>query len=129
MDTTRLRKLLSEMHPETLRTQALALLPTELESRRLNFIDFTTGVPWLVRLIPEGGAFGGLKFIASEDVIEFWDRRHDHDPNTNAQFVSCYYASTLRTLTGGLTLDGGVPSWQLDSRSMGLVRLHLLHKD
>lgn len=82
------------------------------EHEGISFVDGTTGVPWLVRL--------------SNGEVQFWDRRHPHSPDLQAQFVSSYYASTVRRTTGGLNLSGGVPDWCLDSRSMDLVRIYLL---
>lgn len=82
------------------------------EHNGISFVDGTTGVPWLARL--NGGE------------VEFWDRRHPHDPDLQAQFVSSYYASTVRRSTGGFNLSGGTPSWSLDSRSMDIVRTYLL---
>lgn len=61
---------------------------------------------------------------AKEGLVEFYDGRYSHTPD--GQFITCYYASTLKDSNagipiGGLDLHGGEPSWKIDGRTMRLV--------
>lgn len=132
-----LKALLMQMHPETLRVQALSLLDPEpslpqgvtRDGNLLYFTDSTRHVPWLARLIKSGDRYGTDDCLTAHGYfVEFWDRRYNHDPVLKAQFVARYFPETLRR-SGGLVLDTATPDWTLDSRSMDLVRLYLLPKD
>ena len=64
----------------------------------------------------------------TEPVVEFYDMTRADDPQPPAlkgkgQFVSSYYASSLvdRAPDTGLDLQGGVPEWQIDWRTMNDV--------
>lgn len=94
-----------------------------------HFVDATTGVPWLVKVVRTGERYGvldregnrGIINATHERLIEFWDKRFPHDPVYRAQFVSCYYEGTLKAHTGGLDLHGGEPQWKLDAESLRIV--------
>lgn len=100
----------------------------------VHFTDQTTGVPWMAKVVRPGQRYGRLddKFDrvvindTPERLIEFWDKRYQHDPFYKAQFVSRYYESTLARHAGGLMLQGGTPSWAVDAESMRIVRECLL---
>ena len=52
-------------------------------------------------------------------LIEFYDARYNFTPY--GQFISRYYAATLKSHNGNLNLHGGVPEWQVDAANMGKV--------
>lgn len=109
--------------------EAIALLNPE---GKLEFVDDLTGVPWLCVLVPVGARYGlfderqGQRVLENKSaaMVEFWDRRYEHDFEHRAQFVARYYVETLLAPpTGrGLDLYGGQPGWQLSPRSFSLVR-------
>ena len=57
-----------------------------------------------------------------DDKISFYDSRFDH--TDQGQFVGAYRLAALRSRDRGfgLTLDGGVPAWNLDAAAMGKVQ-------
>ena len=108
----------------------------EETSQGLKYLDFTdpeSGVPWRMVVIRNGDFYGqplanGRACINKQEaMIEFWDRRHKHDPEHKAQFVSRYYLTTILNCGDGLILDGGVKDWQLCKESMRLC-LRMLAK-
>jgi len=85
-------------------------------------------VPFNVKVLKKGDTYGLNKCLTHEDerpVVEFYDARHDFDPE--GQFVSRYYVETLlEDEEGGLDLMGYEPSWKLDHFDMKKVRSYLL---
>jgi hypothetical protein len=82
-----------------------------------------TGVPFLVRLVRKGGKYGRedrLTHDESDPLVEFFDIRPAKDGSERRQFVSRYYASTLRRddTSGGLCLDTGSPSWAINGDTL-----------
>lgn len=67
------------------------------------------------KLVHDGGASIGKE---NDPLIEFYDLTHCDKFGPRGQFVSRYYASTLATHNGGLTLDGGCHVWSVDARAM-----------
>ena len=97
----------------------------------LKYLDFTdpvSGVPWRMVVVRQGDLYGtnkgaGRPFLSNDaTMIEFWDRRYDHDAEHRAQFVSRYYLTTITNCRDSLLLDGGVPDWHLCKESMQLCR-------
>jgi hypothetical protein len=155
MDANRIGGLLLAMadEPDAERRRALAqqgialLNPGELFPQDLvlhhdsvAFTDDVRHVPWLVRIVWPGHQYGSVEHNAAdavfvracvnncgEPLIEFWDRRWNHDPEFKAQFVGRYFASVLKAHVGALRLDSE-PDWKLSDRSMALVREHLLER-
>lgn len=95
-----------------------------------SFHSSATDVPMIARLVRpnEGrGRFDPVdnsyckKNDSKELLVEFYDARHptNGDP-ISGQFIASYYLSTLldRSSGSGLNLDGGVPDWQVDGKSM-----------
>lgn len=69
-------------------------------------ITGSNGTPFIVRRV-------------NNVLIEFYDARYNFTPY--GQFISRYYAKTLKSHNGGLNLHGGVPEWQVDAANMGKV--------
>lgn len=80
-----------------------------------------------VRILRKGDKYGRDECLThNEDrpLVEFYDTRYPH--TQYGQFVSRYYVSTLlESDTGGLCLDGGVPSWTVGAQDMDTVRKYL----
>jgi hypothetical protein len=76
-----------------------------------------------VRVVNTGDKYG-RDFCLTNDkapMVEFYDTRYPH--TQYGQFVSRYYVDTLLERdTGGLCLDGGVPSWTVSAEDMATVR-------
>jgi hypothetical protein len=76
-----------------------------------------------VRIVNTGDKYG-CDFCLTNDkapMVEFYDTRYPH--TQYGQFVSRYYVDTLLERdTGGLCLDGGVPSWTVSAEDMATVR-------
>jgi hypothetical protein len=60
-------------------------------------------------------------------LVEFYDRRHDFEPDLG-QFVSRYFADQVighnwrgEKPTPGLSLNGGVPDWSVDGAAMDVI--------
>jgi hypothetical protein len=100
----------------------------------LYVLDVVSGwVPFRVLVVPASQE-GPNKYRAPADrdhaVVEFYDRRHDHESELG-QFVSCYDLRTLLNRPGGngtgrlaetgLNLDGGVRDWTVDAGAMRVV--------
>ena len=69
-------------------------------------ITGSNGTPFIVRRV-------------NNVLIEFYDARYNFTPY--GQFISRYYAATLKSRQGGLNLHGGVPEWQVDAGNMEKV--------
>lgn len=79
-----------------------------------------------VRLVECGDSFGlnnGLTHIQDIPLVEFYDSRFPTKDSEIGQFVSRYYLDTLldRDNSLGLCLQGGVPDWTIDVKSMGKI--------
>ena len=89
--------------------------------------DFTNdrGVPFLAVRLEPGERYGySGNCVATQPLIEFYDRRYPHCEL--GQLVTRYYATTLAQSGGyGLVLDGGVPDWQISVANLALVDLEL----
>ena len=152
MDTNRLQAILLEMMDyehgpvmNSLILEAQEILGVSrcqgvaLHGNRLTWTDEATGVPWLAVTISYGDRYGrfdpsdpsGLRLILHDGspMIEFWDRRYDHDPEHHAQFVSRYYSSTLQQARDGLLLDPATSGGTLDARSLALVKKYLINQE
>ncbi len=81
-------------------------------------------------------AANGIHFIAlchdknDQPIIQFFDARYPEckSPLTAipGQFVSEYYANTLRNHVGGLCLEGGIDDWYIDAASVEAVKKALI---
>lgn len=92
------------------------------------------GVPFTAQILRTGDKYGRDKCLTlNEDnplglMVEFYDARYPFELDktervTLGQFVSRYYVNTL--LTGpsvghGLDLQGDVPSWKIDARTLDI---------
>lgn len=89
-------------------------------------IDIVTdnGIPF--RVVYENRVYRSGA-IAAIPTVAFYDARYDFD--AHGQFVSDYGLDTLleRQRGYGLTLQGGVPNWDIDAASMDLVRSWLIN--
>jgi hypothetical protein len=88
------------------------------------------GLTFRMRLVGKGDAYGRdncLVHKGDDPLVEFYDVAHMHDVSPGGaplgQFVSRYYASTLRESrsVSGLCLDGGVRDWYLDAEAFKLA--------
>lgn len=104
---------------------------SECNSRRVvtvpqRIIDIVTdnGIPF--RVVYENRVYR-TGAIAAMPTVAFYDARYDFD--AHGQFVSDYNLETLleRQKGYGLTLQGGVPNWDIDAASMDLVRSWLIN--
>ncbi len=96
-----------------------------------------TGIPFTMRLVRKGDGYGrDLALIHDKDepLVEFYDARHACDRTAEkggeyGQFVSRYYAKTLRTRNAGtgLNLEGSVPDWTVDASGMWVAMVILDH--
>lgn len=90
------------------------------------------GRVFLVRTVLKGDRYGlndALVHDENSPMIEFYDFTYagQLDFGRRGQFVSRYYAKTLRNFRGGtLELDGGVPEWILEPEALRPV-LDLAH--
>ena len=85
-----------------------------------------------VRILRKGDKYG-REFCLTHDedkpLVEFYDSRYPH--TEYGQFVTRYYVETILGTdrygrgTGGLMLDGGVPSWTVGAKDMDTVRAYL----
>jgi hypothetical protein len=76
-----------------------------------------------VRVVNTGDKYGVNDCLVNDKapMVEFYDTRYPH--TQYGQFVSRYYVDTLLERdTGGLCLDGGVPSWTVSAEDMATVR-------
>lgn len=129
--------------PRSLLAEAASLLNPEPEqdspsyppeTGQMEFRDAETKIPWLVVLVPPGEKYGIFNRKDSRacvndsgcTLVEFWDRRYDHDPEHHAQFVSRYYLSSLKGRSSGLCLDGGHSEWTISAESMLALNRQLL---
>ena len=104
--------------------------------------DTDTGIPYTVRAVAHGERYGRDMCLTNDNhrvLIEFYDARYPFDSdlggNILGQFVSRYYASTLRQHVDqygemtGLCLDTGVPDWHLSRETMvyvqGFIAAHI----
>ena len=85
-----------------------------------------------VRILRKGDKYGRdfcLTHDEGKPLVEFYDTRYPH--TEFGQFVSRYYVEIILGTdrygrgTGGLCLDGGVPSWTVSPRDMNTVRAYL----
>lgn len=111
-----------------------------------HILDITSdaGTPFRVLAIPASDA-GPNAYRAptgrDHALVEFYDRRHDHEAGLG-QFTGGYY--DLRTLLGrdggyasgpigadgvGLNLAGSVPAWSVDAEACRLIRDWLIELD
>lgn len=82
------------------------------------FTTETHGVPMVAKLVK--------KDYATELLIEFYDLRYPFTPifthptgeALRGQFISRYHASIIMEHMGGLCLDGGVQTWDIDSENI-----------
>lgn len=91
------------------------------------FLDFeaANGVPFRARIVRPGEArCGGLINRNREAMVEVFDRRYPEMSDFFGQFVMSYYASSLVAMdpSRGLAMDCGIPDWQLDPASAGMLR-------
>ena len=85
--------------------------------------------------IPFRVAYGNRPYasgeLASFPTVAFYDARFTMKSPVHAhgQFVSDYSVETLLERQSGwpLTLDGGVPNWEIDASTMALVKMWLVH--
>jgi hypothetical protein len=95
--------------------------------------NLSTGIPFNVRVIQPGDAYGKNHdqiHEGDDPMVEFFDARYDfhksEDGKILGQFVSRYYLSTLEGKDGftsvspihdgtGIDLHGGVDEWTVDS--------------
>lgn len=85
-----------------------------------------------VRIVRKGDRYGRdycLTHDEDKPLVEFYDNRYPH--TEDGQFISRYYVETILGTdrygrgTGGLCLDGGVPSWTVSEQDMDTVREYL----
>ena len=72
---------------------------------------------WSVHLVRTGDTYGRTGSLTHDDptpLVEFYD-------TTDGQMVTRYYADTLLDVTGGLSLNGGVPEWTVSAEDMRVV--------
>lgn len=80
--------------------------------------------PWNVRLVRQGDSYGldhCLTHDEPDPMVEFYDGKQDPKVfGPLGQFVSRYYASTLRErpVDYALCLHGGVPAWVVGQEEM-----------
>lgn len=104
----------------------------------IHTLDVTglNGTPFRVLAIP-ASVQGPNKHRApagrGHAIVEFYDRRHNHEPEIGGQFTGYYDIRTLLGRPGGygdgrigeghygLNLQGGVPAWTLDAEGCALV--------
>lgn len=95
-----------------------------MDDEKKVFAVESNGIQFNVRIVAPGDQYGRNDVLtneSSEEMVEFYDTRYQH--TELGQFVSRYYASTLRERENrGLCLDGGVPAWNLDEKAFGAVR-------
>jgi hypothetical protein len=79
-----------------------------------------------IRIVNTGDRYGVNDCLTNTKppMVEFYDSRFIHGADGDrGQFVSRYYVDTLlERNTGGLCLDGGVPSWTVSAEDMNIVR-------
>ena len=81
-----------------------------------------SGIPFNVRRVNIDEKYGLNNCLNNDTanvLIEFYDARYQHTPY--GQFISRYYAKTLKDHQGGLSLQGDVPEWQIDAENMKKV--------
>lgn len=92
-------------------------------------LDFVAanGVPFRAVRLAAGEHGNYPAAVATEPVVEFYDRRYPH--TEDGQFTGArYYVATIMgrdaygSGAGGLSLDGGSPDWTVDALAMALVR-------
>ena len=86
------------------------------------FHDTRSHLLWAVRIVEKGDKYG-LDDCMDNDgtpLVEFYDTRYEH--TDLGQFVSRYLLGTLTEGEGGLNLDGGVPSWNINEPCMNRIR-------
>jgi hypothetical protein len=92
----------------------------------------------MVRILEQGDGYGqynektgqhALTHERAAPVVEFYDLDVNWPP-FGGQFVQRYrLSSLLERESGGLPLDGGVPKWTLDDRTMNEIRQFLRAAD
>jgi hypothetical protein len=95
----------------------------------------TTGLAFNARIVLQGDTYGVNHAFTHDDpdpLVEFYDTRfaHSRDPQgvMLGQFISRYRLSTLfedGKAIRGLDLDGGIPSWTLDTQTMDDLAVNL----
>lgn len=111
-------------------TAADALVAKALDTRD---VTTATGIPFRVRLVRPGQSWGrDATLVAAHDTVMVFDARYPHHPpmigsahedrattERNGQFVSSYYASTLREHGhgAGLNLDTSSRDWRIDGET------------
>lgn len=86
------------------------------------FHDKITHITWAVRIVELNDKYGLNDCLVNTDspLVEFFDTRYEH--TDLGQFVSRYFLDTLAEGEGGLNLDGGVPSWNVNEPCMNRIR-------
>lgn len=87
------------------------------------FRDTRSHLVWAVRIVEHGDNYGlndALTHKGERPLVEFYDTRHEH--TDLGQFVTRYFLGTLIDGDGGLNLDGGVPSWNINEPCMNRIR-------
>lgn len=86
------------------------------------FHDTRSHLIWAVRIVEKGDKFGANDCLDNDGtpLVEFYDTRYEH--TDLGQFVTRYFLGTLIDGDGGLNLDGGVPSWNINEPCMNRIR-------
>ena len=86
------------------------------------FHDTRSHLIWAVRIVEKGDKYGLDDCMDNDGTpfVEFYDTRYEH--TDLGQFVSRYLLGTLTEGEGGLNLDGGVPSWNINEPCMNRIR-------
>ena len=86
------------------------------------FHDTRSHLIWAVRIVEKGDKYGLDDCLdnTGKPLVEFYDTRYEL--TDLGQFVSRYHIDTLLGGDGGLNLDGGVPSWNINEPCMNRIR-------
>lgn len=86
------------------------------------FHDTRSHLIWAVRIVEKDDKYGLDDCLDNDGtpLVEFYDTRYEH--TDLGQFVSRYLLGTLTEGEGGLNLDGGVPSWNINEPCMNRIR-------
>lgn len=98
-------------------------------SNKMLVEDNETGSKFMVRVVHKGDKYGRNLCKTHRDhepMVEFYDAFHAHTKDVDGTvlglFINRYLVSTIATDGEGLILQGGVPEWNLSSRTMDAVR-------
>jgi hypothetical protein len=80
------------------------------------------GIPFRAVVLTDGKSENFVtKSMGDRSMIEFYDLRFMHTPD--GQFTGGrYYLESVLDQGRGLIFDGGVPAWQIDSRTWDTIR-------